>query len=63
MNKEIVCENNNNRKTLCFYLCIAHLAINASPSKTYLHILLNKSLARILISYPGLNEYEIFYLV
>ena len=27
-----------------------------------LHILLNKSLARILISYPGLNEYEIFYL-
>ena len=27
------------------------------------NILLNKSLARILISYPGLNEYEIFYLV
>ena len=28
-----------------------------------LYILLNKSLARILISYPGLNEYEIFCLV
>ena len=27
------------------------------------YILLNKSLARIVISYPGLNEYEIFSLV
>ena len=27
------------------------------------NILLNKSLARILLSYPGLNEYEICYLV
>ena len=35
----------------------------ATIFKDFSHILLNKSLARILISYPGLNEYEIFYLV
>ena len=28
-----------------------------------MYILLNKSLVRILISYQGLNEYELFYLV
>ena len=42
------------------YECVADFFFLISQPK---HILLNKSLARILISYPGLNEYEIFYLV
>ena len=39
------------------------LTSQANTAFVSIHLLLNKGLARILISYPGLNEYEIFCLV
>ena len=37
--------------------------LNATLNRRVITILLNKSLAQVLLSYPGLNEYKIFYLV
>ena len=51
------------KQVLDFILGKIRVASTFHLKKPKKYILLNKSLARILISYPGLNEYEIFYLV